>query len=323
MTIPSLVKSKFPLMVFMLSNVAPPDYSLCEPPMAIPGAAPRDPALQTAELCWRWHRCCKGSTARLGCMPSSGPAGLLLQHSAARASGCIVGTDRCATALAAASQSLLLRAAVGADWGGWWDDPSTVLCAVLTPAMALSPDFKGQTILLPCRNAGAWHEMCTRADENLSQVAWLMWSQQWCNNLSDMCGNCIWLERSHAIVCLLIANPPPFLLVAGNQDTFSLKTNYMVGFAIDDNGTKNVSPSLPVPQPCCCWYQAAAACEGIQCVGTLLPPPSLSPKCHVAPPEGLLACGIYSLAWDACHAPHKLPVILCTCRSPAGDPFHG
>lgn len=95
-TIPSFVKSKFPLMVFMLSGVAPPDYSI-----------------------------------------------------------------------------------FGADWGGWWDDPSTVLCAVLTPAMALSPDFIGQTILLPCRNSG-------------------------------------------------------------NQGTFSLKTAYMVGFAIDDSGTKNV-----------------------------------------------------------------------------------
>ncbi|KAL4424165.1 hypothetical protein ABPG75_001466 [Micractinium tetrahymenae] len=95
-TVPSLVKTKFPLMVFMLSDVAPPDWSL-----------------------------------------------------------------------------------FGADWGSWWGDPSTVLCTVLTPTMALSPDYKGQTVLLPCRDSG-------------------------------------------------------------NQDTFSRKASYMVGFAIDDNGTKDV-----------------------------------------------------------------------------------
>ncbi len=195
--------------------------------MAIPGAAPRDPALQTAELCWRWHRCCKGSTARLGCMPSSGPAGLLLQHSAARASRCSVGTDRCATALAAASQSLLLRAAVGADWGGWWDDPSTVLCAVLTPAMALSPDFKGQTILLPCRNAGAWLEMCTRADENLSQVAWLMWSQQWCNNLLICAETASGLKEAMRLsACSLLTHHPFCLLQVTRTPSTSRQTTW-------------------------------------------------------------------------------------------------
>lgn len=54
-TIPSFVKSKFPLMVFMLSGVAPPDYSICElgsGGVDLPRAVPPRCLLGTLSALW-------------------------------------------------------------------------------------------------------------------------------------------------------------------------------------------------------------------------------------------------------------------------------
>ncbi|KAL4429040.1 hypothetical protein ABPG77_006079 [Micractinium sp. CCAP 211/92] len=42
--------------------------------------------------------------------------------------------------------------AYGGDWSGWFENNSTRACAVLKQDMALSPDNKGKSLLLPCRD---------------------------------------------------------------------------------------------------------------------------------------------------------------------------